>query len=156
MPARQAEAVWEGNLQQGHGTVKLGSGAFEGQYSFSSRFENGTGTNPEELIGAAHAGCYSMALAHALGEAGHSPTRIHTTAKVYLQKTPDGFSIPQVDLVTEAEVPGLDDHDFQHVAEQAKKNCPVSKLLAGAEITLDAKLTDALGHGSVATAASRS
>jgi osmotically inducible protein OsmC len=120
--------------------MKLGSGAYEGQYSFSSRFENGTGTNPEELIAAAHAGCFTMAFSNGLSQAGHVPTKVETTAKVHLEKTEAGFGIPRIDLVTEAVVPGLDDAKFQELAQTAKKNCPVSKLLAAAEITLDAKL----------------
>lgn len=140
MPTRNADAVWEGSLKDGRGKIKLGSGAFEGPYSFTSRFEEGAGTNPEELVAAAHAGCFSMALANALTQAGHPPTRIATTAKVHLQKGAEGFSIPKIDLVTEAQVPGLDAAGFREQAESAKKNCPISKLLAAAEITLDAKL----------------
>src|SRR5258705_2598225 len=112
MPTRNAEAVWEGDLKRGRGTVKLGSGAFQGAYSFSTRFENGIGTNPEELIAAAHAGCFSMALAHGLSEAGHPPDRIHTTAQVHLEKSAEGFAIPRIDLVTEAEVPGIEEREF--------------------------------------------
>ena len=141
MPTRNAEAVWEGDLKGGRGTVSLGSGAYRGPYSFQSRFESGAGTNPEELIAAAHAGCFSMALSHALAQAGHPPRRVHTTARVHLEKTPDGFAIPRIDLVTEADVPGLDDAAFRQQAEQAKRTCPVSRLLAAAEITLDARLT---------------
>ena len=137
MPTRNAEAVWEGNLQQGKGTVKLGSGAFQGAYSFSSRFEQGQGTNPEELIAAAHAGCFSMAFAHGLTQAGHAPRRIQTVAKVHLEKTGDGFRIPRIELDTEADVPRIDDNALRQQAEQAKQNCPVSKVLAGAEITLN-------------------
>lgn len=140
MPTRNASAKWEGDLKSGKGTMKLGSGAYEGQYSFSSRFENGTGTNPEELIAAAHAGCFTMAFSNGLSQAGHVPTKVETTAKVHLEKTEAGFGIPRIDLVTEAVVPGLDDAKFQELAQTAKKNCPVSKLLAAAEITLDAKL----------------
>ena len=140
MPQRSAEAVWEGDLKAGHGTVRLGSGAFEGQYSFSSRFESGTGTNPEELIAAAHAGCFSMALANGLTQAGFPPTRVHTTAKVHLERGAQGFEIPQIDLSTEAAVPGIDEAKFREQAETAKKNCPISKLLAAAKITLDARL----------------
>lgn len=141
MPTRNAEAVWEGNLQTGKGTVKLGSGAFQGAYSFSSRFEEGTGTNPEELIAAAHAGCFSMAFAHGLGQAGHAPRRIHTVAKVHLQKTADGFRIPKIELDTEADVPDIAENELRQHAEQAKQNCPVSKVLAGAEITLNLRRT---------------
>jgi lipoyl-dependent peroxiredoxin len=140
MPTRNAEAVWEGDLKGGKGTVKLGSGAYQGAYSFQSRFESGTGTNPEELIAAAHAGCFSMAFAHGLSQAGFPPKRVHTTAKVHLEKSGDGFAIPRIDLVTEAEVPNIDEARFRDQAETAKRNCPVSKLLAAAEITLDAKL----------------
>lgn len=103
------------------------SGAFQGPYSFQSRFESGAGTNPEELIAAAHAGCFSMALSHALAQAGHPPTRVHTTAKVHLQPAAGGFSIPRIDLVTEAVVPGVSEAAFRDQAEQAKKTCPVSK-----------------------------
>ena len=140
MPTRNADAVWNGDLKSGSGKIKLGSGAFEGAYSFSSRFESGTGTNPEELIAAAHAGCFSMALSHALATGGHTPKRVHTTAKVHLEKSEGGFSIPAIELVTEADVPGMDDKAFQQEAEKAKANCPVSKVLAGAKITLSAKL----------------
>jgi osmotically inducible protein OsmC len=141
MPVRKADAEWQGTLQEGKGTMRLGGGAYEGPYSFSSRFEDGTGTNPEELIAAAHAGCYSMALSGTLGRNGHDPRRITTTANVHLNKTDEGFRIQKIDLVTEAEVPGLDDATFQELAETTKKNCPVSVLLApGAEITLEAKL----------------
>ena len=140
MPVRTAEAVWEGNLPEGHGTMTLAGGAYRGPYSFKSRFESGTGTNPEELIAAAHAGCYSMALSHALATVGHPPKRVHTTAKVHLEKSEGGFSIPRIELVTEAEVPGIDEAKFHEQAETAKKNCPVSKLLAAAQISLQATL----------------
>ena len=146
MPVRKSEANWQGALSDGQGTMKLASGAYEGQYSFSSRFENGQGTNPEELIAAAHAGCFSMALAHALAEAGHPPEHVHTVAKVHLEQVPGGFEIPRIDLVTEATVPGLDDDAFQQHAEDTKENCPVSKVLQGAEITLDATLKSAAGQ----------
>src|SRR5215211_2138401 len=129
MPTRNAEAVWEGDLKGGKGSVKLGSGAYTGAYSFQSRFESGTGTNPEELIAAAHAGCFSMALSHALAQAGHTPRRVQTTAKVHLEKTADGFGIPRIDLETQAEVPGIDETTFQEHAQKAKQGCPVSKLL---------------------------
>ena len=140
MPARTAEAEWKGSVTEGAGTMKLGSVAFEGKYSFKSRFEDGVGTNPEELIGAAHAGCFSMALSAQLGRAGFTPTRIHTTAKVHLTKSEGGFSINQIDLDTEAEVPGISPEVFQEQAEGAKKGCPVSKALAGVDIKLNAKL----------------
>ncbi len=120
--------------------MQLGSGAYEGPYSFKSRFEEGTGTNPEELIGAALAGCFSMALSAGLGRAGFTPTRVQTTASVHLAKGESGFRINRIDLVTEAEVPGIDDAAFQEQADAAKKGCPVSQALAGTDITLDAKL----------------
>ena len=140
MPTRTAEAEWKGDLREGQGRVKLGSGAFEGPYSFGSRFENGAGTNPEELIGAAHAGCFSMALAAALSRAGHVPDRVHTTAKVHLEKGDGGFSITRVELVSEASVPGIDQATFDEQAEATRTGCPVSKALAGTEILLDAHL----------------
>ncbi|HMC79930.1 MAG TPA: OsmC family protein [Acidimicrobiia bacterium] len=140
MPVRSAEAQWEGSLQDGAGKMRLGSGAFEGRYSFSSRFEDGPGTNPEELIGAAHAGCFSMALSGGLTRAGHPPTRVHTTAKVHIERGDAGFAITRIELQTEAEVPGLDEETFRREAEAAKAGCPVSKALAGTEILLDAKL----------------
>jgi lipoyl-dependent peroxiredoxin len=142
MPTRNAEAQWEGDLKGGRGQVSLGSGAYQGPYSFQSRFESGTGTNPEELVAAAHAGCFSMALSHALAQAGHPAKRVHTTAKVHLEKQPEGFAIPKIELVTEGNVPGIDAEEFQRQAEQAKKNCPISKLLTGAETTLHAKLVN--------------
>ncbi len=142
MPIRKASAVWSGALKGGKGSVKLGSGAFEGVYSFASRFEEGEGTNPEELIGAAHAGCFSMALAHELAEAGYSPKRVATEAKVNLVKTDGGFEISGVTLETEAEVGGIEKETFLKQAESAKNNCPVSKALAGVEISLQAKLID--------------
>ena len=141
MPSRKAEAQWEGNLAEGNGNLKLGSGAFDGPYSFKSRFEEGqSATNPEELIGAAHAGCFTMALAAQLTRAGQPPSRIHTTAQVKLEKVGDAFSITRIDLDTEAEIPGIDDAAFQRQAMDAKQNCPVSKALAGTEIHLTAKL----------------
>ena len=140
MPARKADARWEGSLQEGNGTMRLGGGAYEGPYSFKSRFEEGSGTNPEELIAAAHAGCFSMAFSGALGRAGHPPTSVHTTASVHLGKTDDGFRVQKIDLVTEADVPGIDDAAFQEIAKGAKQNCPISVLLSSIEITLDAKL----------------
>ena len=140
MPTRTAEAQWEGALKGGKGTMRFGGGAFEGQYSFDSRFEEGTGTNPEELIAAAHAGCFSMQLSGVLGGAGHEPVRVHTTADVHLQEEGDGFTVKAIDLRSEAEVPGLDDDEFQRLADEAKRICPVSRLLTGATINLEAKL----------------
>ena len=141
MAVRGASAEWKGSLKEGAGSMRLGSGAFEGPYSFGSRFENGNGTNPEELIGAAHAGCFSMALAAALGRAGHTPTSIRTTSKVHLGTTDAGPTITQIDLEVEGEVPGLDDASFQAVAESARKGCVVSRALAGVPtITVKATL----------------
>jgi len=140
MATRTAEAVWEGNLREGKGKVKLGSGAYEGAYSFRSRFEQGPGTNPEELIGAAHAGCFSMALSAGLTKAGFTARRIHTTAQVHLEQVGEGFKITRIELDTEAEVPKLDNKAFIEHAEAAKKNCPVSVALAGVNISLKARL----------------
>jgi lipoyl-dependent peroxiredoxin len=140
MATRNGSAVWEGTLKQGKGTMKLGSGAYEGPYSFSSRFENGAGTNPEELIGAAEAGCFSMALSANLEKAGHPAKRISTTASVKLEIVGGGPKITTIDVKTEATVPGIDEAKFRETAEQTKKTCPVSVVLAGAQINLDAKL----------------
>jgi osmotically inducible protein OsmC len=140
MPTRSADARWEGSLQAGRGTMRLAGGAYEGPYSFSSRFEDGQGTNPEELIAAAHAGCFSMALSGALGRAGHEPVSVQTTAKVTLEKQEAGFRITRIELVTEAEVPEIEEAQFQEIADTAKRTCPVSAVLAGAEIGLEAKL----------------
>ena len=140
MPVRNAEAVWEGNLLKGKGKMKLGSGAFEGAYSFSSRFENGLGTNPEELIGAAHAGCFSMALSFMLEQAGYTPERVHTSAKVHVDKVGDGFKITVIELETQGKIPGIDEKTFIEKAETAKKGCPVSQALSGTEIRLKATL----------------
>ena len=140
MAVRQARARWDGSITAGKGTMALGSGAFEGPYSFASRFEDGAGTNPEELIGAAHAGCFSMAFAAALGRAGFEPRSVRTRAEVHLVKTEAGFAIPRIELRTEAEVPGIEEARFQEIAAGAKAGCPVSKALAGVEISLDARL----------------
>ena len=140
MPGRTAKAVWEGSLKEGKGRMTLGSGAFEGQYSFASRFEEGTGTNPEELIAASHAGCFSMALSASLGNAGFTPTRIQTDANVHMALVGAGMKINKIDLKTEAQVPGIDEQKFQEIADTAKKNCPVSQALAGVEIAMTAKL----------------
>jgi osmotically inducible protein OsmC len=141
MPTRIAEAEWKGNLAEGSGRLKVGSGAFDGPYSFKSRFEEGeSATNPEELIGAAHAGCFTMALTAQLSRARLTPTRIHTAAKVKLEKVGESFAITRIDLETEADVPGIDDATFQKYALDAKQNCPVSKALAATEIHLTARL----------------
>ncbi|HET7436412.1 MAG TPA: OsmC family protein [Thermoanaerobaculia bacterium] len=135
---RTATAEWNGDLRQGKGTMRLGSGAFEGKYSFSTRFEDAPGTNPEELIGAAHAGCFSMALSAALTKAGHTAESIRTTADVYLEKVGEGFGITRIKLTTVGRVPGINAEQFREFAEGAKANCPVSKALAGVQIELDA------------------
>ncbi len=141
MPSRKAEAEWKGNLAEGGGELKLGSGAWSGPYTFKSRFEEGqSATNPEELLGAAHAGCFTMALTAQLSRAQITPTRIHTTATVKLEKVGDAFSITSINLETEAEVPGIDDATFQKYALDAKQNCPVSKALMATQIHLTAKL----------------
>jgi osmotically inducible protein OsmC len=138
MATRTASAVWDGTLKQGKGSMKLGSGAFEGAYSFSSRFEEGKGSNPEELIGAAEAGCYSMALSANLEKAGHPAKRISTVATVKLEMIGGGPKITSIDLKTDAEVPGIDQAKFQEIAEQTKKTCPVSVALSGTQINLNA------------------
>ncbi len=141
MATRTADAVWNGTLKGGSGNMKFGGGAFDGQYSFSSRFEEGAGTNPEELIAAAHAGCFSMALSFGLEHGGFEPKRVSTTAKVHLEPVEGGFGITRIELVSEAEVPGIDEAKFQEIAEATKTGCPVSKALAAvSEVTLDAKL----------------
>lgn len=137
MTVRNAEAVWQGTLKEGTGTMRLGSGSFEGSYSFASRFEDGPGTNPEELIGAAHAGCFSMFLAALLSEAGHTPTSIQTEAKVHLRQGP---TIALIELDSKADVPGVDNDTLQELAIQAKENCPVSKALAGPDIQMKVTL----------------
>ena len=140
MPVRTSEAEWLGNLREGNGQMKLGSGAYEGAYSFGSRFEEGVGSNPEELLGAAHAGCFSMFLAGVLGRAGLNPRRISTTARVHIDNTGGGFSITRMELSTEGDVPGIDEATFQEHAREAKENCPVSKALAVPEVSLEARL----------------
>ena len=137
---RTARAVWDGPIEEGEGTISLGSGAFEGPYSFSSRFADGAATNPEELIAAAHAGCFAMALSGNLGRAGHEPKRIDVRAEVHLEKQGDGFAIPRIHLVCEAEVPGIDAVELMEVARRSKETCPLSQVLAGARITLDVEL----------------
>jgi osmotically inducible protein OsmC len=141
MPSRKAEAEWKGNLAEGAGELKVGSGAFAGPYSFKSRFEDGqSATNPEELVGAAHAGCFTMALTAQLSRAQIAPTRIHTTATVKLEKVGEAFSITSINLETEAEITGIDVATFQKNAQDAMQYCPVSKALAGSEIYLNAEL----------------
>jgi len=141
MPTRNGSAQWRGDLQNGEGTLKVGQSSYEGPYSFKSRFEEGEGTNPEELIAAAHSGCFSMAFSKGLADAGFTPTSVETTAKVHLDKGDAGFGVTRIDLETVGNVPGIDDATFQKIAEGAKENCPISRLLSpGAEITLKATL----------------
>ena len=140
MPTRTAEAVWNGSLMEGKGQLSVGSNAFSGGYDWKGRSGDGAGTNPEELLGAAHAGCFSMALSHQLAQAGHPPTRVHTTAKVSFEKQAEGFAITRIDLATEAQVPGIDDAAFQKFANGAKEGCPVSKALKATPIHLTARL----------------
>jgi len=143
MPTRTAQAEWQGNLREGKGKMSVGSGAFEGNYSFRTRMgDETTGTNPEELIGAAHAGCYSMAFSNALASAGFTPTSVRTTARVHFNQVPGGFAINPIDLETVAIVPGIDEETFQKLANDAKENCPVSKALAAVPINLKATLTN--------------
>jgi osmotically inducible protein OsmC len=137
MAVRSAEAIWRGTLREGSGTLKLGSGLFEGPYTYASRFEEGKGTNPEELIGAAHAGCFSMFLSGLLTRAGFTPTSIDTTAKVHLEAGP---TIAKIELDCEVNAPNLDEAGLQEHAAAAKQNCPVSKALSGVEIVLNARL----------------
>jgi lipoyl-dependent peroxiredoxin len=143
MPERTADARWDGSLQEGNGTMHMASGAYEGPYSFQSRFQEGDGTNPEELIAAAHAGCFSMALSAELGRAGHSAETVETKATVHLDKVEEGFAIKRIELETQARVPGIEDSEFQQIAEGAKKGCPVSQALAAVDsIELRASLVE--------------
>ena len=137
---RTAQARWSGELQTGKGSVKLGSGAFEGPYSFGTRFEGAQGTNPEELLGAAHAGCYSMALGFALQKAGHVAESVETTASVHLEKSDAGFSITKIELKTQVKAPGISAADFARLAEETKKGCIVSRALAAVPMELTATL----------------
>lgn len=141
MPNHSANALWNGDLREGNGKIKLSSGSFEGRYSFSSRFEEGTGTNPEELIAAAHAGCVSMQISATLGRKGFSPVSVDTTANVTMRRVDDVPTITAIELVTVAEVPDIDDATFQEIAADAKANCIISRALAGVEeITMKATL----------------
>ena len=140
MPVRKASAVWSGTLKEGNGTMKMQSGAYEGKYSFGSRFEEDPGTNPEELIAAAHAGCFSMALSGGLTKSGFTPERVETAAKAHLERVGEGFKITRIQLTCEASVPEIDDATFQELAAGAKAGCPVSQALAGVDISLDAQL----------------
>jgi lipoyl-dependent peroxiredoxin len=141
MLVRKSKAVWQGTLKDGKGRMSPGSGALEFPFSFASRFENSAGSNPEELLGAAHAGCFSMALSGALTQAGFPPREVATEARVTVDRTADGFAITRSDLVTEADVPGIDPELFARLAEEAKKGCPVSRALKAIEISLQATLT---------------
>lgn len=140
MVVRVAEAEWQGDLKSGQGRIKLGSGAYAGSYSYRSRFESAEGTNPEELIGAAEAGCFSMALSLGLTSIGHPPKSIHTKAKVHLDRFVNGFAIDQIELETVADVPGLDSTIFREQVALAKRGCPVSKALSGTKIEIRATL----------------
>jgi lipoyl-dependent peroxiredoxin len=134
-------AVWQGGIKDGKGAISTKSGALKDYpYGFSSRFEGKPGTSPEELIGAAHAGCFSMAFANGLSQAGHKPQEIRTVASVHFDKSDAGWGISRIDLATEGNVPGIDEATFKRLAEDAKKNCPVSKALAATPITLQATL----------------
>ena len=140
MPTRTATAEWNGSLRDGNGTMNMESGSYEGPYSFQSRFKEGEGTNPEELIGAAHAGCFSMALSGELGGRGITPESVRTEARVEVSKVEGGFAISKIDLVSRVKAPGVDESTFQEAAQAAKEGCPVSKALAGVDISLDASL----------------
>ena len=141
MPRRKAEARWDGSLQEGNGTMRLASGSYEGAYSFQSRFEEGDGTNPEELIAGAHAGCFSMALSGELGRAGFDAESVETTATIHLDKVGDGFAITRIELATRARVPEIENDEFQRIAEAAKEGCPVSQALAAVDtIEVEAEL----------------
>jgi lipoyl-dependent peroxiredoxin len=141
MATRNGSAEWRGDLQGGSGDLTVGDGVFEGQYSFKSRFEEGEGTNPEELIAAAHAACFAMALSNVLASDGHTPDSVRTSARVQLRNVDGAPTIARIDLEAIGSVPGLDEDDFKRYADEAKKDCPVSRALAGVpEIELDAKL----------------
>lgn len=140
MPVRTSDAKWEGDLKSGKGILHVGNGVWEGQYNFSSRFEEGKGTNPEELIAAAHAACYSMALSGGLSGAGFTVDSVSTTAKVKVEPVEGGFAITKIDLITEAKVPGIDKATFDKIAAATKEGCPVSKALKAVPIALEAKL----------------
>jgi osmotically inducible protein OsmC len=129
MSVRQAEAEWKGDLKGGGGQVKLGSGAYEGAYSFHSRFENGKGANPEELIGAAYAGCFAMALSNTLAQGGHVPKSVHAKADVHLGKDDKGFLVTHIDLTVDADVPGLDNQTFQDQVQKTSQGCIVARAL---------------------------
>ncbi|MCI0394350.1 MAG: OsmC family protein [Chloroflexi bacterium] len=138
MAVRKANATWEGTLKEGAGKMRFTG--YEGPFTYASRFEEGQGTNPEELIGAAHAGCFSMFLSAQLTSAGYTPTRVHTVATVHLGRDDVGPKVTHIELDTEAEVPNLDEKTFMDKVEVSKQNCPISRALAGPEISVNAKL----------------
>ncbi len=140
MAVRKANATWEGDLKGGKGTMALGSGAYKGPFSFSTRFEEEPGTNPEELIGAAHAGCFSMAFSADLGKAGFTPERVTTSSKVHLETVNGAPTITRIELTMEAKIPGIDEAKFHEIANGAKNGCPVSRALASVDISLNATL----------------
>ena len=144
MAIRFAEAVWKGNLQEGNGTLRLGTGLFEGSYTFRSRFTEGPGTNPEELLAAAEAGCFTMAFSNELSKAGFTPTQVKTHADVLMETVNNQATITKIQLSTEAQVPGIDENRFQEIGEGAKKNCPISRALnSGIQVILNARLVKA-------------
>ncbi len=138
MPVRNASATWHGSIKEGHGHMQFAE--YEGSYSVPSRFEEADGTNPEELLGAAHAGCFSMALSSGLSAAGHAPDSVQTTAEVHIDKLETGWTVTKIHLITKAKVEGIDEQAFQEQAENAKKNCPISRALEAVEITMEASL----------------
>ncbi len=138
MPVRNASATWHGSIKEGHGHMQFAD--YEGSYSVPSRFEEADGTNPEELLGAAHAGCFSMALSSGLSAAGHAPDSVQTTAEVHIDKLETGWTVTKIHLITKATVEGIDEQAFQEQAESAKKNCPISRALEAVEITMEASL----------------
>jgi lipoyl-dependent peroxiredoxin len=140
MPTSEAQAEWNGNLARGEGKMSFGDGAWEGPYTAASRFETGEGVNPEALIAAAHAGCFSMAFANVLSQAGHEPESVNTSAKVTVEKDDGGFSITRSELSTEVKVEGLDEEEFQKHADEAKEGCPVSRALGAIEVNLEARM----------------
>ena len=139
MPVRHASATWHGSIKDGHGHMQFAD--YEGSYSVPSRFEEADGTNPEELLGAAHAGCFSMALSSGLSAAGHTPDSVQTTAEVHIDKLEAGWTVTKIHLTTKAQVAGIDEQAFQEQAENAKKNCPISRALGAIEITMEASLS---------------
>lgn len=142
MSLHKSSAKWNGNLPEGNGKMIVGGGAWEGNFSFKSRFENGKGTSPEELIAAAHAGCFSMAFSNALDDAGFKPISVDTEATASLEQVDGGFAITKIKLTSKGKAEGIDEKTFKNLAEDAKNNCPVSKALKGVDISLDITLTD--------------